>query len=79
LNYFNELPTKGAVNKCKGRPMLAVASSEDLRSVETIEAYRVTAPDIQTKIYESAGHGTDILDAGVGLDTAILTFLKKYL
>lgn len=79
LNYFNELPTEGPVKKYKGRPMLAVASSEDLRSVETVDVYRAALPGIEVKMYESAGHGTDILDAGVGLDGVILTFLKKNL
>ncbi|MBE0642855.1 MAG: alpha/beta fold hydrolase [Bacteroidetes bacterium] len=79
LNYFNELPTEGAVRKFGGRPLLAVASSEDLRSVETVDAYRAAVPSIQTKLYENAGHGTDILDAGVGLDAVISDFLKKNL
>jgi pimeloyl-ACP methyl ester carboxylesterase len=79
LNYFNELPTEGAVQRYRGRSMLVVASSEDLRSVETVEAYRKAAPGIEVKLYENAGHGTDILDAKVGLDAAILAFLKKSL
>lgn len=79
LNYFNELPTEGPVKKYKGRPMLAVSSSEDLRSVETVDAYRSAMPGIEVKLYENAGHGTDILDAGVGLDGVILSFLKKNL
>ncbi|MFZ1731733.1 MAG: alpha/beta fold hydrolase [Bacteroidota bacterium] len=79
LNYFNELPTEGPVKKYKGRPLLAVASSEDLRSVETVDAYRAVVSGIEVKLYENAGHGTDILDAGVGLDSVILSFLKKNL
>ncbi len=79
LNYFNELPTEAAVRKYRGRSMFVVASSEDIRSVETVEAYRKTAPGIEMKIYENAGHGTDILDAKVGLDSAILAYLKKNL
>ncbi len=79
LNYFNELPTEDAVRSCKGRPVFAVASSEDLRSVETVEAYRELAPGIETRIYEEAGHGTDIIDAKVGLGGEILSFLKKNL
>ncbi len=79
LNYFNELPTEDAVKKFKGRPFLAVASSEDLRSVETVEAYRAAVSSVQVKMYENAGHGTDILDAGVGLDVVIAEFLKKNL
>lgn len=79
LNYFNELPTEGPVRKYKGRPLLVAASSEDLRSIETVDAYRGIDPAMEVKIYPNAGHGTDILDAGVGLDGVILAFLKKNL
>jgi dienelactone hydrolase len=79
LNYFNELPTEESVRAYAGRPLLAVASSEDLRSVETVEAYRALAPAMQSEIYRDAGHGTDILEAGVGLGGEILSFLKKNL
>ena len=79
LNYFNELPTEAPVRKYKGRPLLAVASSEDLRSIETVDAYRGIDPAMEVKIYPNAGHGTDILDAGVGLDAVIAAFLKKNL
>lgn len=79
LNYFNELPTEEPVRAYAGRPLFAVASSEDLRSVETIDTYRTLAPSMLTKIYRDAGHGTDILDAGVGLGGEIETFLKKNL
>ena len=74
LNYFNELPTEDAVKKFKGRPLLAVASSEDLRSVETVDAYKAAVPSMQVQMYENAGHGTDILDAGVGLADVISAF-----
>jgi pimeloyl-ACP methyl ester carboxylesterase len=79
LNYFNELPTEDAVRAYRGRPLFAVASSEDLRSVETVDRYKVLAPDMTSRIHENAGHGTDILEAGVGLDREILSFLKKNL
>lgn len=79
LNYFNELPTEEPLRRYKGRPLLVAASSEDLRSVETIEAYRRIAPSMEVEDYANAGHGTDILDAGVGLDGRIRSFLKKNL
>lgn len=79
LNYFNELPTEAPLKAYSGRPLLAVASSEDLRSVETVEAYKRIAPGMVVEMYEGAGHGTDILDAGVGLDAVIIDFLKKNL
>jgi len=79
LNYFNELPTEDAVKIWGSRPMLAVASSEDVRSVETLQAYSSIASRVQVQQYDNAGHGTDILRAGVGLDALILDFLKKNL
>lgn len=79
LNYYNELPTEEPVRKYKGRPLLVAASSEDLRSVETVEEYRKIDPSIEVKMYPNAGHGTDILDAGVGLEGIIISFLKKNL
>lgn len=79
LNYFNELPTEGPVRKYKGRPLLVAASSEDLRSIETVDVYRGIDPAMEVTIYPNAGHGTDILDAGVGLDATIVAFLKKNL
>ena len=79
LNYFNELPTEDAVRAYGSRPLLVVASSEDLRSVETVDAYAGLAGGMQSHVYENAGHGTDILAASVGLDREILAFLKKNL
>lgn len=79
LNYFNELPTEEPLRRYKARPLLVAASSEDLRSVETVDAYRKIAPSMEVEAYEDAGHGTDILDAGVGLDGRISSFLKKNL
>mgnify|MGYP000218171666 FL=1 len=79
LNYFNELPTEAPLKQYGDRPLFAAASTEDLRSVETVEAYRRIAPGITVEMYEGAGHGTDILDAGVGLDAEIIAFLKKNL
>jgi len=79
LNYFNELPTEAPLKAYSGRPLLVAASSEDLRSVETVETYRRIAPGMAVEMYEGAGHGTDILDAGVGLDAVITAFLKKNL
>lgn len=79
LNYFNELPTEQPLRRFGDRPLLVTASSEDLRSVETVEAYRRIAPSMQVQEYANAGHGTDILEAGVGLDTRIREFMKKNL
>ncbi len=79
LNYFNELPTEDAVKSWGAKPMLAVASSEDVRSVETLQAYSKLARGTETKVYENAGHGTDMLSAAAGLDKLIADYLKKNL
>lgn len=79
LNYFNELPTEQPLKQYKGRPLFAVASSEDVRSAETVQKYESIAPGIQVKMFDGAGHGTDILDARVGLDRDIIAFLRKNL
>lgn len=79
LNYFNELPTEAAAKSWGARPMLAVASSEDVRSVETLQAYANMARGVETKLYENAGHGTDMLSSAAGLDRLILEHLKKNL
>lgn len=79
LNYFNELPTRGSVKAYGTRPLYAIASSEDVRSVETVEEYGSIAPGMVSRIVENAGHGTDIFAAGVGLTRELLSFLKKNL
>ena len=79
LNYFNELPTEKPMRRYSGRPLLVAASSEDLRSVETVDAYRAIDPGMAVQLYANAGHGTDILAAGVGLSEAVVRFLKKNL
>jgi pimeloyl-ACP methyl ester carboxylesterase len=79
LNYFNELPTEDAARSWGARPMLAVASSEDVRSVETLQAYAKLASGAQTQLYENAGHGTDMLTSARGIDKLITDHLKKNL
>ncbi|MCZ7556658.1 MAG: alpha/beta fold hydrolase [Bacteroidia bacterium] len=79
LNYFNELPTEDAARTWGARPLLAVASSEDVRSVETLQAYAKLASGAQTQLYENAGHGTDMLHSARGLDGLIAQHLKKNL
>jgi pimeloyl-ACP methyl ester carboxylesterase len=79
LNYFNELPTEAAARSWGARPMLAVASSEDVRSVETLQAYAKLASGTQTQLYDNAGHGTDMLSSARGLDRLIADHLKKNL
>jgi dienelactone hydrolase len=80
LNFFNVLPIEPAVSQYARGAMLAVASAEDLRSVEAIDKIKgIAKSDLTTKIYDNAGHGTDILEANVGLQDIIAQFLKKNL
>jgi dienelactone hydrolase len=80
LNYFNVLPIEPALAQFARGALLAVASAEDLRSVEAVEKIKGLAKtDLTTKIFDNAGHGTDILEANVGLQEMISQFLKKNL
>ncbi len=79
LNYFSVLPTEGPVKAYAPRPLLAVASSEDLRSVEAVKAYAQLDSGTSTRLFDNAGHGTDILQADVGLEKLILDFLAENL
>ena len=80
LNYFNVLPIEPALAQFARGALLAVASAEDLRSVEAVEKIKGLAKtELTTKIFDNAGHGTDILDANVGLQEMIVQFLKKNL
>ncbi|MAT40385.1 MAG: hypothetical protein CL946_12385 [Ectothiorhodospiraceae bacterium] len=80
LNYFNQLPTEGPVAKLKGRAVFAAASKEDVRSLEAVNRYKeILGADIDVKIYDAAGHGTDMFDAEPGLKDAIKSFLDARL
>lgn len=80
LNYFKVLPTEDAVQKLGPTAVLAVASSEDLRSVEAVERYKELLNDrISTKIYADIGHGTDMLSGEKELAQLIKDFLFKSL
>lgn len=79
LNYFNVLPTLDAMKKYAGRPVLCVAASEDMRSVEALDAYAKVNPKAVVKKYDNAGHGTDMLPAVRGLGDVIRDFFLSTL
>ena len=80
MNYFNVLPIEAAIRQYGKRPILAVSSSEDERSVEAVTRLKELAGGkIIDKMYDNAGHGTEILSAGVGLESLILDFFSKNL
>ena len=79
LNYFHVLPTEPAVAAYGSRPMLAVASSEDVRSVEAVDAYKNIGGAVRTLVFDNAGHGTEILQAKGDLTQNIIDFLRASL
>ncbi|NOY06550.1 MAG: alpha/beta fold hydrolase [Chlorobi bacterium] len=80
LNYFNILPTLDAVRKYGKRPLLAVASSEDVRSVEAVREYaKVKTENYESKIYENAGHGTSMFASARDLLPRLVGFFKQNL
>jgi pimeloyl-ACP methyl ester carboxylesterase len=80
LNYFNQLPTEGPIQQLGGKPVLAFASSEDVRSVEAIHRYSELLGDkITYKIYTDIGHGTDMVAADKEITAKIRDFFSKSL
>ena len=71
LNYFNILPTLDAMKKYAGRPVLCIAGSEDMRSVEALDAYANVNPRAVVKKFDNAGHGTDMFGTVPGLGGTI--------
>lgn len=80
-NYFGNLPTVPAMEKYAARPVLIVAAEDDAESAEASRTLDKTATGDrhQLQIYTKGGHGTGILNAGVGLDKLLLEFFQKNL
>ncbi len=80
LNYFNVLPTLDAVRRYGERPLLAVASSEDIRSVEAVQEYaKIKTEKYESKIYENAGHGTSMFPSASDLLPRVVKFFTRNL
>lgn len=80
LNYHKVLPTEPAVKKYGSRPLLAIAGSEDMRSVEAVNRFReIAGSGITTKLYENGGHGVDLFRAHPASADLVLEFLQKNL
>jgi pimeloyl-ACP methyl ester carboxylesterase len=77
LNYFGNMPTEPAVKKYGDRPLLLVAAADDAESAEAVKALKAASPNAEDKIYEKGGHGTALLQAGLGLEDMIETFLTN--
>ena len=80
-NYFGSLPTMPAVEKYGARPLLIVAAEDDEESAAAARKLDqlATGDRHQLQIYGRGGHGTAILQAGVGLDKSLLEFFEKNL
>lgn len=80
-NYFGNLPTEPAMQKYGSRSVLIVAAEDDAESAEASRALDKLAAGNkhQLQIYPQGGHGTGILNAGVGLDKLLLEFFQKSL
>lgn len=79
LNYFNVLPTEPAVRKMDRRPILAIASKEDLRSIEAMNNFKEISSSTTAHVVENAGHGTEMLTSVAGIESIIVDFFKKNL
>ena len=80
LNYFNVLPIEPAMKKLQALPILAVASSEDVRSVEALDTFKgMKLSGLSIQKYDNLGHGTDMLGANTGLEKLISGFFSKNL
>jgi dienelactone hydrolase len=78
MNYFNVLPVEPAVRKYGSRPLLLVASSEDMRSVEAVRKITSINKDVyQSKIMDNCGHGTEMFSCGQVLKSLILNFISE--
>lgn len=78
-NYFGNLPTEPAVEKYAPRPVLIVAAEDDAESAAASRLLDklATGDKHQLQIYPKGGHGTGVLNAGVGLDKLLLDFFSK--
>ena len=81
MNYFGNLPTLPAIEKYGARPVLIVAAEDDAESaMASRQLDKIAAGDKhQLQIYQKGGHGTGMLNAGVGLDKRLLEFFRKNL
>ncbi len=80
MNYFNVLPIEPAVRKLGGRPVLLLASSEDVRSVDAVgKIVAIHNATTRKLILENCGHGTEMLGCNSSVISAILDFISANL
>jgi pimeloyl-ACP methyl ester carboxylesterase len=77
LNYFGNMQTEPAVKKYGDRPLLLVAAADDAESADAVKALKAASPKAEEKVYEKGGHGTALLQGGLGLEQVIETFLTN--
>jgi pimeloyl-ACP methyl ester carboxylesterase len=78
---YNSAPITEAVVDYGERPILMVASEDDLfPAVEDVtKMAQLALGEVESIIYEDAGHGTEMLEAKPELAKIILAWLAKYL
>jgi dienelactone hydrolase len=81
LNYHETLPTEPALKKYGDRPLLMLAARDDAASAGDTEklAGAVKNAKYMTKVYDSGGHGTALLDPKVGATDVLKAFFVKTL
>jgi len=81
LNYFGNMQTEPAVKKYGDRPLLLVAANDDKESADSVNQLKNASANakIESKIYDKGGHGTSLLNAGLGLDDLLARSLAKSL
>ncbi|MBW2987835.1 alpha/beta fold hydrolase [Candidatus Woesearchaeota archaeon] len=67
----------GAINMYGDRPLLIAASKEDDYSYKSSSKLHDLAGKSTFRKYEDAGHGTDMLNAPIGLDSLIVSWLDE--
>lgn len=79
LNYYG-VTSEDAMTRFGARPVLLVASEDDDYSAATVRRLAQLAKGPHPlKVFDNAGHGTQMLGAGVGLDRLVLQFLQQNL
>lgn len=79
LNYRG-LATEPALRDYGARPLLLLASEQDLGSATAVRRLASAAQgEAVVKLYPGTAHGTDLLDTGLALAQELLPFLQAYL
>ena len=79
LNYRG-LTTEPALRSYGARPLFLAAGEDDFPSAQAVRRLAAAAQgEVVSKVYPGTAHGTDLLDAPVDLDAALVAFLRSKL